>query len=133
MANNSALYVCSLDAEKCFDSIWHCGLFYKLMHIIPDTQWLFLYNWYLKSYAQVRWQSKLSAELHITKGMKQGSLLSPRLFNIFINDLLHNLQSMNVGVRIHNFHINFFAYADDINLLSTTAAGLQSLIIYLDL
>ena len=76
MANNSALYVCSLDAEKCFDSIWHCGLFYKLINIISDAQWLFLYNWYAKSYAQVRWDSTLSEQFHITKGMKQGSLIS---------------------------------------------------------
>lgn len=28
---NSPLYVCSLDAKKCFDRIWHVGLFYKLL------------------------------------------------------------------------------------------------------
>ena len=60
--------------------------------------------------------------------MKQGSMLSPRLFNIFINDLLLQLKSMNSGVKISNFHLNVFAYADDLNLISTTAVGLQSLI-----
>ena len=43
-ARGSPLYVCSLDAEKCFDSIWHPGLFYKLIDIIPNAHWLFLYN-----------------------------------------------------------------------------------------
>ena len=35
---------------------------------------------------------------------------------------------MNHGVRIHSFHINSFAYADDLNLISTTPSGLQKLI-----
>ena len=40
----SPMYVCSLDAEKCFDSIWHARLFYKLFDIISERQWLFLLN-----------------------------------------------------------------------------------------
>ena len=59
--------------------------------------------------------------------MKQGSILSPQMFNKFINDLLIKLKSMSTGVRIYDFHLNMFAYADDLNLVSTTAAGLQSL------
>ena len=128
MAQGSPLYICSLDAEKCFDSIWHPGLHYKLMHVIPDVQWLFLYNWYAESYAQVRWENKLSTQFQITKGMKQGSKLSPGLFNIFINDLLLQLKSVNSGVKIQDFHINVLAYCDDLNLISTTATGLQKLI-----
>ena len=60
--------------------------------------------------------------------MKQGSILSPLLFNIFINELLLQLKPMNSGVKILDFHINVLAYADDLNLISTTAAGLQKLI-----
>ena len=59
--------------------------------------------------------------------MKQGSILSPQMFNKFINDLLTKLKSIDTGVRIYDFHLNMFAYADDFNLVSTTAAGLQSL------
>ena len=59
--------------------------------------------------------------------MKQGSILSPQMFNKFINDLLTKLKSMDTGVRIYDFHLNMFAYADDLNLVSTTATRLQSL------
>ena len=33
--NNTPLYVCSLDAETCFDKIWHNGLFYKVHSKLP--------------------------------------------------------------------------------------------------
>ena len=39
---NSPLYISSLDAEKCFDSIWHDGLFYKLYSVLPISHWMLL-------------------------------------------------------------------------------------------
>ena len=126
--HGSSVYVCSLDAQKCFDSIWHDGLFHKLIGKIPDLHWIFLYKWYKSSKAKVRWEGELSEIFSISKGMRQGSILSPRLFSIFINDLLLQLQSNENGVRLYNFKLNAIAYADDINLFSTTATGLQKLI-----
>ena len=126
--NGSSIYVCSLDAQKCFDSIWHDGLFYKLIGKIPDQHWIFLYKWYRESKATVRWAGELSDIFSISKGMRQGSILSPRLFSLFIDDLLLQLKSNVNGMKLHNFKLNAIAYADDINLFSTTATGLQNLI-----
>ena len=96
---DSPMFVCSLDAEKCFDSIWHDGLFFKLWNKIPSKHWLFLLMWYKSSSAQVRWESHLSSSFLISKGMKQGSLLSPRLFNMFLNDLLVTLKYSGNGIN----------------------------------
>ena len=126
--NGSTIYVCSLDAHKCFDSIWHDGLFYKLNGKIPDLHWIFLYKWYRASKAKVRWAGEFSSTFNISKGMRQGSLLSPRLFSIFIDDLLLQLNSNANGMQLLNFKLNAIAYADDINLFSTTTTGLQKLI-----
>ena len=76
----------------------------------------------------MRWAGELSDIFSISKDMRQGSILSPRLFSVFIDDLLLQLKSNINGMKLHNFKLNAIAYADDINLFSTTTTGLQNLI-----
>ena len=124
----SSLFCCSLDAEKCFDSIWHAGLMYKLWSILPLHHWMFLYRWYKSTTATVRWNGSISSTFCITKGMRQGSLLSPTLFNVFMDELLDILKSTNTGARVFDLTINCCVYADDVNLLASDVKGLQHLI-----
>ena len=125
---NSPVYLCSLDAEKCFDNICHKSLFFKLIDVIPSNHWMLCYRWYSRLCATVKWQGSYSSMFLVTKGTRQGSILSPYFFNIFINDLLLSLKNMNEGVAIGNLKLNSFAYADDVNIFCSSAFGLQSLI-----
>ena len=120
--------VATLDADKCFDSICHVSLFLKRIDVLPTYQWLLLYNWYRKLNAVVKWNGCYSKMFDITRGTRQGSKLSPNLFNIFINQLLLDLNDCDVGVRIGDVLYNSMAYADDITVFSTNAKDLQRLI-----
>ena len=124
----SPLYTCSLDAEKCFDNICHKSLCYKLIDVLPSQHWILCYRWYSCLKATVKWQGSFSAYFNVTKGTRQDSILSPYFFNIFIDDLLLELQATNSGVAIGDVLINSFAYADDVTVISTSAKGLQTLI-----
>jgi hypothetical protein len=123
------VYACSLDAEKCFDKVWHDGLFYKLFPRIPFNHWLITYEWYTNLKAVVTWNGVNSDTFCVTRGIQQGSILSPLFFIMFIDDLLKELSNSSHGLRLARFLFNNFAYADDITLLAAaTVPGLQVLI-----
>ena len=64
----------------------------------------------------------------VTKGTRQGSILSPHIFAIFINKLLEELKKLNSGLRIGDVQLESFAYAGDVSLFSSTVTGLQNLV-----
>ena len=72
---NSPVYLCSLDAEKCFDNICHKSLFFKLIDVIPSNHWMLCYSWYSRLCATVKWQGSYSSMFLVTKGTRQGSIL----------------------------------------------------------
>ena len=64
--------------------------------------------------------------------MRQGGILSPTLFNIFINDLVENNKELNLGIKLGDIHLSILLYADDIAVIVENKKHLQSMLNYVD-
>ena len=75
---------------------------------------------------RIKFKNGLSKSFTSRCGVKQGDVLSPILFNLYINDLVKNLNETQTDpVVMGDISINSLLYADDIILLSSTESGLQ--------
>jgi endonuclease/exonuclease/phosphatase family metal-dependent hydrolase len=95
-----------LDLEKAFDSVWHDGLLHKLLsNRYPNYLIKLMSSFLCDRSAFVETKGEKSTQYPIPAGVPQGSLLSPHLFNIFVNDI----------PTPHNCEIAMFA--DDTGLI----------------
>lgn len=121
--------MCFLDASKAFDRINHSKLFMKLLQRgVPKIIIRILMYWYSQQTMRVKWGCGLSSPFHVSNGVRQGGLLSPALFNVYMNDLSDQLSLCSTGCLIGNSVINHLMYADDLAIVSPCSAGLQQLL-----
>ena len=73
----------------------------------------------------VDWAGMKSKHFSVSCGIRQGAVLSPILFSIYIDDLFQVLASSGFGCHINNFYYGIVGYADDLVLLSPNLHGLQ--------
>ena len=118
----------SLDSTKAFDKLWRSGLFYKLINKIDPTLWRAIYSYYKESKIIVKINNKTSKVYRTTEGCKQGGILSPHLFNFFIDELISICINLNVGAMINEINVSAVGYCDDIILLSPTKGHLDLLL-----
>ena len=129
MSHGSNMYVCFLDATSAFDSLKHSKLFQKLIdRKIPLYIVRLLIFWYQNQELCVQWNNQLSNASDVTNGIKQGGIISPPLFNLYMDKLSQSLNGMSIGCCINNCVINHLIYADDLVLFSPSVKGLQKLI-----
>ena len=92
------MYVAFLDASKAFDKISHWTLFRKLIdRNVPMYLIKVLCYWYQHQLMSVRWGYSISNVFNVTNGVRQGGILSPKLFNIYIDGLSNILNNSLIG------------------------------------
>ena len=84
--------------------------------------------WYQSQKFTVQGDGVLSKSFTVTNGVRQGGILSPFLFNIYMDSLSYMLNMTNVGCSINSVFINHLFYADDSVLIAPSHAALQKLL-----
>ena len=87
-----------------------------------------LCNWYSVLQVSVQWLDLRSEKFPIFDGVRQGSLLSPFLFSVYIRVLLQRFSKSYIGCYVNGICTNILAYADDIVLISPSWRAMQEML-----
>ena len=123
--------ICFIDYAKAFDCVDHNKLWkiFKEMGMLDHLTCL-LTNLYAGQEATVRTGHGTTDRFQIRKGVHQGCILSPCLFNLCAEYIMRNagLDEAQAGIKIAGRNINNFRYADDITLMAESKEELKSLL-----
>ena len=125
------MYFCFIDYAKAFDSVDHKKLWKILQEMrIPDHLSCLLRNLYAGQEATVRTGHGTTYWLQIGKGVCQGCILSPCLFNLYAEYIMRNagLEEAQAGIKIAGRNVNNLRYADDTTLMAESEEELKSLL-----
>ncbi|GBZ63276.1 hypothetical protein M6K162_2511 [Staphylococcus aureus] len=125
------IYFCFIDYAKAFDCVDHNKLWKILKEMgIPDHLTCLLRNLYAGQEATVRTGHGTTDWFQIGKGVHQGCILSPCLFNLYAEYIMRNagLEETQAGIKIAGRNINNLRYADDTTLMAESEEELKSLL-----
>ena len=127
MCNGDSPYLCLYDLEKAFDSIEYVHLLRHLFQLgVNGKAWRLIKFWYLHSSASIRSKGLISDSFQVHRGVKQGSVLSPILFAIVMDDLLKDLNNDPSCLSIRGLHVGSAAHADDVRTCNISRDSIQA-------
>ena len=127
--NRLSTYCAFIDFKKAYDTITRDTLWNRLSDIgVCGKMLTAVKSLYASVMSCVRVNSFKTDWFNVNCGLRQGCILSPLLFNLFIYDLTIYLKSLDIGIIIGDEKICLMLYADDIVILANNADELQLLL-----
>ena len=129
LRGQSSTHVVLLDATKAFDRVDFLKLFGLLLdrNLCALTIQL-LISLYVRQSMSVKWNGFLSNPFSISNGVKQGGVLSPVLFCLYMDVLLDRLQLLGRGAHIGELFSRALGYADDLALIATSVSAMDEML-----
>ena len=129
MRNGTNPIMTLLDCSKAFDMCKYSILFSKLLEKgLPAVVVRAIITVYEKQYAWVRWGRAKSEIFPIVNGTRQGSVLSPALFAIYMDEILVTLRNLGVGCYVGGVFMGAMGYADDLVLLAPSRTAMEMML-----
>ena len=127
--HQQAVYHCFIDFRKAFDRVWHKALF-KIMraHGIEGRIVDLIETLYATTEAAIVVRSTITDWFTTSVGVRQGCLLSPCLFNVFLGYIMSDaLEEFDGSVCIGGMCVTNLRFADDIDLIASSVEELMDL------
>src|SRR5437867_4897837 len=129
MEMNKNIYLCFIDYQKAFDRVRHEKLVEIMKNAgIPELERRLIINLYWEQQAMVRWENDTTRTFKIRRGVTQGCILSPILFNLYSEFMIAEALDGMKGVQFNGFNITNFRYAVDAVLPAYSKQRLQAML-----
>ena len=122
-----------LDCSKAFDRVNYTKLSSLLIDkgLCPITLRV-LIHLYTKQHVRVKWCQSFSESINVSNGVKQGGILSPILFIVYMDILMLKLKQSKLGCHMGNRFCGALAYTDDVSLLCPSMSSLRMMLSIID-
>ncbi|NRA93460.1 MAG: reverse transcriptase family protein, partial [Psychroserpens sp.] len=119
-------FCCFIDLRKAYDRVWREGLWKRLWDEgVRGKMWRVIKNLYTKVQSCVLLGREKTQYFNVDEGVRQGCVLSPILFSIFINKLAKDIINSGLGIPIKGRKVALLLYADDIVLIANSRKDLN--------
>lgn len=128
-ARRKETHCCFLDIRKAYDTVNRDALWKRLLDVgIQGKMWRVIKNVYDVVESCVLVGKKRTEWFVVEAGVRQGCILSPILFAIFIDGLARALKRVKVGSTLGGVKFNITLFADDVAILAESREDLQKLL-----
>ena len=119
------MYICFVDFKSALDCVNRSALLYKLLeHGVQGNFFWIVKSMFSKAKCRVKWNNSDVDMFSNLCGVLQGGVISPTLFNIFLEDMFKYFSHDN-GINNGSLIFNYLLFADDLVLFSKSKSGLQ--------